>query len=95
MPVIFFGFVWGNFQICPGKFSDLSGRRRRRTTTTTRRRRRMKMPRTNMWSDASVRGSHGLSGRRADKVKMPEGQKAGPKGRQLEVGAQRAPRLLV
>ena len=26
---------------------------------------------------------------------MPEGQKAGPKGRQLEVGAQRAPRLLV
>ena len=30
-----------------------------------------------------------------DEVKMPEGQKAGPKGRQLEVGAQRAPRLLV
>ena len=29
-----------------------------------------------------------------DNVKMPEGQKAGPKGRQLEVGAQRAPRLL-
>ena len=27
--------------------------------------------------------------------RMPEGQKAGPKGRQLEVGAQRAPRLLV
>ena len=26
---------------------------------------------------------------------MPEGQKAGPKGRQLEVGAQRASRLLV
>ena len=26
---------------------------------------------------------------------MPEGQKAGPKGRQLEVGAQWAPRLLV
>ena len=26
---------------------------------------------------------------------MPEGQKAGPKGRQLEVGTQRAPRLLV
>ena len=26
---------------------------------------------------------------------MPEGQKAGPKGRQLEVGAQRAPKLLV
>ena len=30
-----------------------------------------------------------------DKIKMPEGQKAGPKGRQLEVGAQRAPTLLV
>ena len=26
---------------------------------------------------------------------LGEGQKAGPKGRQLEVGAQRAPRLLV
>ena len=26
---------------------------------------------------------------------MPEGQKAGQKGRQLDVGAQRAPRLLV
>ena len=26
---------------------------------------------------------------------MSEGQKAGPKGRQLEVGAQRAPRLLI
>ena len=26
---------------------------------------------------------------------MPKGQKAGPKGRKLEVGAQRAPRLLV
>ena len=44
---------------------------------------------TNMWSDILVRGSHG------DKVKMPEGQNAGPKDRQLEVGAQRAPRLLV
>ena len=46
---------------------------------------------------ASVRGSHGLSARRARRTKsrMPEGQKAGPKGRQLEVGAQRAPRLLV
>ena len=32
---------------------------------------RMKMPRTNMWSDASMRGSQ-----RKDKVKMPEGQKA-------------------
>ena len=30
-----------------------------------------------------------------DKVKMPEGQKACPKDCQLEVGAQRAPRLLV
>ncbi len=30
-----------------------------------------------------------------DNVKMPEGQKAGLKGRILEVGAQRAPRLLV
>ena len=29
------------------------------------------------------------------RTKMLEGQKAGPKGRQLEVGAQRAPRLLV
>ena len=44
-----------------------------------------------------MRGSHGLSARRARRTKsrMPEGQKAGPKGRQLEVGAQRAPRLLV
>ena len=30
-----------------------------------------------------------------DKVRMPEGQKTGPKGRKLEVGAQRALRLLV
>ena len=30
-----------------------------------------------------------------DEVEMPEGQEAGKKGRQLEVGAQRAPRLLV
>ena len=30
-----------------------------------------------------------------DKVKIPEGQKAGPKGRQQEARAQRAPRLLV
>ena len=46
---------------------------------------------------ALVRGSHGLSARRARRTRsmMPEGQKAGPKGRQLEVGAQRAPRLLV
>ena len=47
------------------------------------------------WS--TLRGSHGLSARRAwrTKLRMPEGQKAGPKGCQLEVGAQRAPRLLV
>ena len=44
-----------------------------------------------------MRGSHGLSARRARRTKSsrPEGQKAGLKGRQLEVGAQRAPRLLV
>ena len=30
-----------------------------------------------------------------DKVKMPDGHKAGPKGRKLEVRAQWAPRLLV
>ena len=30
-----------------------------------------------------------------DKVRMPKGQKAGQKGHQLEVGAQRAARLLV
>ena len=44
-----------------------------------------------------MRGSHGLSARRARRTKSsrPEGPKAGPKGRQLEVGAQRAPRLLV
>ena len=32
---------------------------------------------------------------RRTKSKMPQGQKAGPKGRQLEVRAQQAPRLLV
>ena len=44
-----------------------------------------------------MRGSHGLSARRArrTKSKMPEGQKAGPKCCQLKVRAQRAPRLLV
>ena len=46
-----------------------------------------------------MRGSHGLSarGRRARRTKSrrPEGPKAGPKGRQLEVGARRASRLLV
>ena len=36
------------------------------------------------------RGSHGLSARRARRTKS-----RGPKGLQLEVGAQRAPRLLV
>ena len=45
---------------------------------------------------APLRGSHGLSARRARRTKSsrPEGPKAGPKGRNLEVGAQRAPRLL-
>ena len=39
----------------------------------------------------------GLSARRARRTKSsrPEGPKAGPKGRYLEVGARRAPRLLV
>merc|ERR1711888_152912 len=39
----------------------------------------------------------GLSGRRVRRTKSsrPEGPKAGPKGRYLEVGARRAPRLLV
>ena len=38
-----------------------------------------------------------LSARRARRTKSsrPEGPKAGPKGRKLEVGARRAPRLLV
>ena len=46
---------------------------------------------------APLRGSHGLSARRARRTKSsrPEGPKAGPKGRKLEVGARRAPRLLV
>ena len=46
---------------------------------------------------ALLRGSHGLSARRARRTKSsrPEGPKAGPKGRQLEVGARRAPRPLV
>ena len=53
------------------------------TTTGRMSRSRRKMTRINMWSDASVRGSHGLSARKGakDEVKMPEGQKAGPKGR--------------
>ena len=44
-----------------------------------------------------MRGSHGLSGRRAWRTlsSRPEGPKAGPKGRNLEVGARRAPRFLV
>ena len=48
-------------------------------------------------SNASLRGSHGLSARRVQRIKSsrPEGPKAGPKGCQLEVGAQMAPRLLV
>ena len=46
---------------------------------------------------ALLRGSHGLSARRALRTlsSRPEGPKAGPKGRSLEVGARRAPRLLV
>ena len=46
---------------------------------------------------ALMRGSHGLSARRARRTKSnrPEGPKAGPKGRSLEVRARRAPRLLV
>ena len=39
---------------------------------------------------ASLHGSHGLSARRARRTKS-----RGPKGLQLEVGARRAPRLLV
>ena len=47
--------------------------------------------------DGWGRGSHGLSARRARRTKSsrPEGPKAGPKGGNLEVGARRAPRLLV
>ena len=47
--------------------------------------------------DATVRGSHGLSARRARRTKSrrPEGPKGGPKGHRLEVGARRAPKLLV
>ena len=46
---------------------------------------------------AVMRGSHGLSARRAWRTlsSRPEGPKAGPKDRSLEVGARRAPRLLV
>ena len=46
---------------------------------------------------ALMHGSHGLSARRAWRTlsSRPEGPKAGPKGRSLEVGARRAPRLLV
>ena len=47
--------------------------------------------------DGWWRGSQGLSARRARRTKSsrPEGPYAGPKGRQLEVGVRRAPRLLV
>ena len=38
-----------------------------------------------------MRGSHGLSARRTLSSR-PEGPKAGPKGRSLEVGARMAPR---
>ena len=46
---------------------------------------------------ALLRGSHGLSPRRAWRTlsSRPEGPKAGPRGRNLEVGARRAPRLLL
>ena len=40
--------------------------------------------------DESLRGSNGLSARRAQRAKS-----RGPKGLKLEVGAQRAPRFLV
>ena len=48
-------------------------------------------------SNAMLRGSHGLSARRARRTKSrrPKGPKGGPKGRRLEVGARRAPKLLV
>ena len=47
--------------------------------------------------DATVRGSHGLSAERVrrTKSKRPEEPKGGPKGHRLEVGARRAPKLLV
>ena len=50
-----------------------------------------------MHHDATGHGSHDLSARRARRTKSsrPEGLKAGPKGRKLEVRARRAPRLLV
>ena len=61
-------------------------------------RRRRKMPRTRTWSDASVperlkcAKDKFKDARRAQRTnsRMPKGQKAGPKGRQLEVGAKRA-----
>ena len=43
-----------------------------------------------IWCVRCLRGSHGLSARRARRTKS-----RGPKGPQLEVGARRAPRLLV
>ena len=45
----------------------------------------------------TMRGSHGLSAQRVRRTKSsrPDGPKASPKGRRLEVGARRAPRLLV
>ena len=48
-------------------------------------------------SNAALHGSHGLSTQRAQRTKSsrPEGPKASPKGHQLEVEAQRAPKLLV
>ena len=48
-------------------------------------------------SDSLMCGSHGLSARRAWRTlsSRPEGPKGGPKGRKLEVGPRRGPRLLV
>ena len=49
------------------------------------------------WPDLKRAQHTGLSARRARRTKSsrPEGPKAGPKCRYLEVGARRAPRLLV
>ena len=91
-----FRFVQENFQICLGKFSDLSGKifrsvREEEDNDYNKKEEEDEDAKDHIWSDASVRGSHGLSARRVRRTKL----KAGQKGRQLEVGAQRAPRLLV
>ena len=56
--------------------------------TTRRSRRRMKIPRTNMWSDASVCGSHGLSARRAQRTKLrcPNGKKTARRATNYKLG---------